>query len=153
MIRASDMERSYQVSSLQAYEADHTRGKERGDYDSWYSAFLAPLLPGTAADLLRSAACLLPDTARKMVARLETTLIGYGAYGQSCLFEHLDPFCYSLLPEIRDRSQRQMLLKEADQMKGTHRRGLRNLLERDRLLKMRQDKLLRLYKQSGWRAD
>jgi hypothetical protein len=46
-----------------------------------------------------------------------------------------------------------MLLKEAYQMKGTHSRGLCNLLERDRLLKMCQDKLLRLYKQGRRRAD
>ena len=118
-----------------------------------HSPSLRALLPEATADLLRSRACFLPDTARKMVARLETTLIGDSAYGQSCLLEHFDPFRYSLLPKICDGSQRQMLLKEAYQMKRTHRLGLRNLLERDRLLKMRQDKLLRLYEHNRWRAD
>src|SRR6266487_3891425 len=86
-----------------------------------HSSFLRALLPEATADFLRRRACCLPDTARKMVARLEPTLIGNSAYGQSCLFEQLDPFCYSLLPEIGDGSQRQMLLKEAYQMKRTHR--------------------------------
>src|SRR2546421_9673255 len=61
-----------------------------------HSPSLCALLPEATADLLRSRACFLPDTARKMVARLETTLIGDSAYGQPCLLEHFDPFCYSL---------------------------------------------------------
>ena len=85
-----------------------------------HSPSLSALLPEATADLLRGRACFLPDTARKMVARLETTLIGDSAYGQSCLFEHFDPLCYSLLPKICDGSLRQMLLKEAYQMKRTH---------------------------------
>src|SRR6059058_4800398 len=51
-----------------------------------HSPSLRALLPEATADLLGSRACFLPDTARKMVAGLETTLRGNGAYGQSCLF-------------------------------------------------------------------
>ncbi len=83
-----------------------------------HSPSLRALLPEATADLLRSRACFLPDTARKMVARLETTLSGNRAYGQSCLFEHFDPLCYSLLPKIGDGRQRYILSKEAYQRKG-----------------------------------
>jgi enoyl-CoA hydratase/carnithine racemase len=68
-----------------------------------YSPSLRALLPEATADLLRSRACLLPDTARKMVARLETTLRDNGAYGQSCLLEQFDPFCYAFLARTRGR--------------------------------------------------
>ncbi len=86
-----------------------------------HSPSLHARLPEATADLLRSRACFLPDTARKMVARLKTTLQGNRADRQSCVFEHFDPFCYALLPKIGDGSQRQMLLKESYQMKRTHR--------------------------------
>src|SRR6266568_3360291 len=96
-------------------------GTERSILSGFHSPSLRALLPEATADLLRSRACFLPDTARKMVARLETTLSGNRAYGQSCLFEHFDPFCYALLPKIGDGRQRHILSKEAYQMKRTYR--------------------------------
>src|SRR6266702_7069588 len=97
-------------------------------HQEMYSLSLRALLPEATADLLRSRACFLPDAARKMVARLETTLSGNRAYGQSCLFEHFDPLCYSLLPKIGDGRQRHILSKEAYQMKRTHLLGPQTLV-------------------------
>src|SRR3954469_11723567 len=83
---------------------------------------LRVLLPEAAAHLLWRKPGLLANATRKVIARLEPALIGDSADGQACLFEHFHPLHDPLLPEIRNRRERYMFLKEAYQVKRTHRR-------------------------------
>jgi hypothetical protein len=73
------------------------RSRDRG---CDHSPSLRTLLPEATADLLRSRACFLPDTTRKMVARLETTLRGNRADGQSCRSRILGSRTLSKSPEV-----------------------------------------------------